>query len=271
MPEQATAKRRTAFSKENKKSEAVPTVTDLNGLIGAGTASDSRISGSGANVNTFFEKIPEILKIFRKNREKRPFGAAQKVARRLPKRTLRCSGIFRERALTTSPAKKFKRLKYGQNDFIRSWERNPPILSKKEALSKGFRVDEHTHYHGLWEKLYLKIIDGLDGVSLAYRGTLNALDSSRRENYFLLVSQYKDKSGNTINVPVYVNEKGQYNQVFIETNKIATVFGRKRFLEYIQNEVRNGNLVRKKTEALKPVNWQHQLLTVIIRMLLRIV
>ena len=95
----------------------------------------------------------------------------------------------------------------------------------------------------------MKIIGGLDGVSLAYRGTPNALDSSRRENYFLLVSQYKDKSGNTINVPVYVNEKGQYNQVFIETNKIATVFGRKRFLEYIQNEVRNGNLVRIKNRS----------------------
>lgn len=123
------------------------------------------------------------------------------------------------------------------------------ILSEKEALSKGFRVDEHTHYHGLGEKLYLKIIDGLDGVSLAYRGTPNALDSSRRENYFLLVSQYKNKSGDTINVPVYVNEKGQYNQVFIETNKIATVFGRERFLEYIQNEVRNGNLVRIKNRS----------------------
>ena len=46
----------TLFLKENRKKEAAPTVTDLNGLIGAGTASDSRISDSGANVNTFSEK-----------------------------------------------------------------------------------------------------------------------------------------------------------------------------------------------------------------------
>ena len=46
----------TLFLKENRKKEAAPTVTDLNGLIGAGTASDSRISDSGAKVNTFSEK-----------------------------------------------------------------------------------------------------------------------------------------------------------------------------------------------------------------------
>lgn len=120
------------------------------------------------------------------------------------------------------------------------------VLTEKEAKEKGLKVDNHTHYHGLGKDLFVKIIDGLEYVKLAYRGTKNASDPSRRENYFLLVSQFKDEKGNTVNVPVYINEKGQYNRVFIDTNKVATVFGRDDFFDYIQKEIRNGNLVRIK-------------------------
>lgn len=123
------------------------------------------------------------------------------------------------------------------------------IFTEAEANQRGLRVDKHTHYHGLGKDLFLKVIGGLDNVTLAYRGTKNANDSTRRENYFLLISQYKDAKGNTINVPVYINELGQYNRVFIDTNKVATVFGKDNFLEYIQREVQKGNLVRIKKRS----------------------
>ncbi len=57
-----------------------------------------------------------------------------------------------------------------------------------------------------------------------------------------------DTDGNTINVPVYINEKGQYNRVFIDTNKIATVFGRT-FNDYIKREIDKGNLIRIKNRS----------------------
>ncbi len=123
------------------------------------------------------------------------------------------------------------------------------VFTEKEAKEKGLKVDDHTHYHGLGKDLFVKIIDGLEDVKLAYRGTKNASNPSRRENYFLLVSQFKDQKGNTVNVPVYINEKGQYNRVFIDTNKVATVFGRDDFFNYIQKEIRNGNLVRIKNRS----------------------
>ena len=123
------------------------------------------------------------------------------------------------------------------------------IFTESEAVKMGLKVDEHTHYHGLGKELFLKIIDGLNDVDYAYRGTKKADNSSRRENYFLLISQYKDMQGNTINVPVYINEKGQYNRVFIDTNKIATVFGREDFSTYIKKEVEKGNLVRIKNKS----------------------
>ena len=123
------------------------------------------------------------------------------------------------------------------------------IFTEAEAESKGFRVSPNINYHGLGEDLFLKVIDDLDNVREAYRGTKNADDPDRRENYFLLISQQTDKDGNVINVPVFINEKGVYNRVFIDTNKIATVFGRSELAEYIKRQIARGNLVRIKNRS----------------------
>lgn len=123
------------------------------------------------------------------------------------------------------------------------------IFTEEEAKSNGLRVSPNINYHGLGEDLFLKVIDDLDNVREAYRGTKNADDPDRRENYFLLISQQTDKDGNIINVPVYINEKGVYNRVFIDTNKIATVFGRSELREYTKRQINQGNLVRIKNRS----------------------
>ncbi|MGN0451989.1 MAG: hypothetical protein ACI4FN_07765 [Acutalibacteraceae bacterium] len=134
------------------------------------------------------------------------------------------------------------------------------IFTEQEAKQSGLKVNSNINYHGLGKDLFLKVIDGLDDVKLAYRGTKNASNPSRRENYFLLISQYKDANGNIINIPVFIDEKGQYNRVFIDTNKIATVFGRTDINDYINREVANKNLVRIKnkstqaSELTSPIN-----------------
>lgn len=124
------------------------------------------------------------------------------------------------------------------------------ILTEEEAREMGLEVNpDKIHYHGLGKTLFLDIIRGLDDVNQAYRGTKNAADSSRRENYFLLISTLKDAEGNVINVPVYINEHGQWHNVEIKTNKIGTVFGREQLQRYIQKEIKNGNLVRIKKRS----------------------
>lgn len=125
------------------------------------------------------------------------------------------------------------------------------VFSAEEAQKMGLKAEDGGTFHGLGKTLFLNIIDDLDQIQLAYRGTKNASDPNRRENYFLLVSQHKDSEGRTVNVPVYINQKGQYNRVFIDTNKVATVFGRDDFLEYINKEVRDGNLVRIKNRRVQ--------------------
>lgn len=141
------------------------------------------------------------------------------------------------------------------------------IFTEEEAKNNGFKVNPNINYHGLGEDLFLKVIDGLDDVKEAYRGTKNADNPARRENYFLLISQYTDKDGNIINVPVFINEKGLYNRVFIDTNKIATVFGRSELRKYISKELDNGNLVRIKkrstqvSESTSPINADYEMVT----------
>lgn len=123
------------------------------------------------------------------------------------------------------------------------------VFTEEDAGKLGLKVDKHTHYHGLGEDFFLKVIDGLDNVKEAYRGTKNADEPSRRENYFLLVSEFLDQNGNTVNVPVYVNEHGQVNRAFIDVNKISTVFGRDNFRDYINRQIQQKNLVRIKNRS----------------------
>ena len=132
------------------------------------------------------------------------------------------------------------------------------ILTEEEAKAKGLKTDKWIHFHGIGEENFINIINDLDNVSLAYRGTKNAKDSSRRENYFLLISNYEDEKGNKINVPGQINQKGKYNNLFIDVNKVATVFGRDNLEDYLRKQVVDGNFVRIKnrsnqvSESLEP-------------------
>lgn len=120
------------------------------------------------------------------------------------------------------------------------------ILSESEAKQLGLRVGKGINYHGLGESLFKEVIEKLDEITVAYRGTKNANDPSRRENSFLLLSTVKNEDGESIIVPVYINETGLYNRVFIKTNKIASVYGKNDLMEYINREIAKGNLVRIK-------------------------
>lgn len=123
------------------------------------------------------------------------------------------------------------------------------ILTEAEAKKLGLPVNEHIHYHGLGDALFLKVISGLDDVKEAYRGTEKSRDSSRGRNYFLLISEQTDTDGNTINIPVFINETAKYNNVFMDVNKVATVFGREQLRKYINSKLADGSLVRIKRRS----------------------
>ena len=123
------------------------------------------------------------------------------------------------------------------------------VFSEAEAEKMGLRIGKGINYHGIGEELFLKIIDGLDNVREAYRGTKNEDNPSRSTNYFLLISEFSDSDGNRINVPVYIDEHGSVNNVILDVNKISTVYGKRNLQEYIQRQVKNGNLIRIKNRS----------------------
>lgn len=126
------------------------------------------------------------------------------------------------------------------------------VFTEDEARSFGLKISPKINYHGLGEDLFLDVIDGLDSVTEAYRGTKHASDPVRGEKYFLLISKLSDKEGNIINVPVYIDQHGDVNRVLIDTNKISTVYGKRNLREYISREVSRNNLVRIKNKSTIP-------------------
>ena len=126
------------------------------------------------------------------------------------------------------------------------------IFTESEAKKLGLKTSPNINYHGLGETLFFDVIENLDNVKEAYRGTKKATDTERRENYFLLISQHIDGNGDVINIPVYINKRDSHNDVFIDTNKIATVFGRSNISEYIRRQISDGNLVRIKKRNINP-------------------
>ncbi|MEG1754160.1 MAG: hypothetical protein RR234_09630, partial [Christensenella sp.] len=116
-------------------------------------------------------------------------------------------------------------------------------------------------WHGLGKDLFMRVIDSLDNPIAVYRGTETASDTSRRSNYFLIITALTDAkdgttNGNKINVPIYVEQKAFYNDVVIDANKIATAFGRPDMQKYIDRMVANKELVRVKRKSEVTSGWE---------------
>ncbi|MBR5140464.1 MAG: hypothetical protein IKV16_05350, partial [Clostridia bacterium] len=125
------------------------------------------------------------------------------------------------------------------------------IFTEAEAKAKGYKTGDKINYHGLGKTKFIEVISDLDNVVEAYRGTKNAEKPERREKYFLLISKIKDSAGEVINVPVYINEYADYHNVMVDTNKVATVYGKEGLRSYLQREIQKGNLVRIKKKSLQ--------------------
>lgn len=125
------------------------------------------------------------------------------------------------------------------------------VFTETEAKKKGLKTNKGINYHGLGKVLFLNTISDLDNVKEAYRGTKKASNPARGENYFLLISQQTDAAGNIVNVPVYINQHGLVNNVIMDVNQIATVFGRDNFRKYITEKVNSGELVKIKRRNIQ--------------------
>lgn len=100
------------------------------------------------------------------------------------------------------------------------------IYTEAEAQELGLPTGKNINYHGLGKDALIEAIDNMDNPSEVYK---------KDDNNFIIVSELTDKQGNTIIVPVRIDGKGTYNDVYIDENHITSVYGKKNLQNYLAN------------------------------------
>ena len=100
------------------------------------------------------------------------------------------------------------------------------IYSQKEAQKLGLPTNKNINYHGLGKELLIKSIDSLDNPLAIYK---------QSENNYIIITEIQDNNGKNIIVPIEINGKGTYNDLFIDENQIKSAYGKNNLEKYIQN------------------------------------
>lgn len=100
------------------------------------------------------------------------------------------------------------------------------ILTEEEAKMKK-NYEKNINYHGLGKNLLIKVIANLDNPLSVYR---------KNNNNYIIITKEKDKYGNYIIVPIEINSKGTYNNIYINENQIKSVYGKRNLIKYLKNK-----------------------------------
>lgn len=125
-------------------------------------------------------------------------------------------------------------LDYGIRDLPmleRSGHVRENVLTEEQAKNLGFST-KNKHFHGLGVKTYLEIIDSMDNAVAVYQ-------YNDDNNHFLIETPVKINGINSV-VPITVEDKGIYNNVEIDFNKIRTSFSPRQ--DYINNLLKQGKI-----------------------------
>ena len=127
-------------------------------------------------------------------------------------------------------------------------ENFPMLITQKHVKSIVYTLQEaenlglptkNINYHGLGKDLLIKAIDNLDNPQAIYK---------TNENNYLVLTEFKDNNGREIVVPIQINGKGRYNNVFIDENQIKSVYGRNNLTNYLNRN--NFELIYQKNKEL---------------------
>lgn len=99
------------------------------------------------------------------------------------------------------------------------------IYSFDEAQKLGLPTD-NVNYHALGKERLLNVIDSLDDPLEIYK--------TSKDNY-LVITEILDDNGRNIVVPIKIDGKGTYNDVYIDENQIKSAYGRNNLERYIKN------------------------------------
>lgn len=113
------------------------------------------------------------------------------------------------------------------------------ILTAEEAKDLGYSI-KNKEFHGLGLENYLKIIDSMDNPIGVYQ-YVDGSGSKYDSNNFIVVTPV-ELNGQKCIVPVKINEKGSYNKVEVDFNRIKTAFDKKNNDNYINHLLKTGQI-----------------------------
>lgn len=108
------------------------------------------------------------------------------------------------------------------------------ILTKEEAIIRNIYI-KNVNYHGLGKNLLIKAIESMDYPLEIYK---------KSNNNYIIITEIKNNMGDNIIVPIKVNGKGVYNNIYIKENQITSVYGKRNLQNYIKNN--NFKIIYKK-------------------------
>lgn len=109
------------------------------------------------------------------------------------------------------------------------------ILTKEEAKELN-NYNKDVNYHGLGVKQFLNTINLIDNPIAIY-------ENKNCKDYIILTNQTNDYKEKII-VAIYIETKGNYNNIRTDTNKIKSLYGKNKFNEYIQRKIKMGDFIK---------------------------
>lgn len=98
------------------------------------------------------------------------------------------------------------------------------VYTEEDAKRLGLDMSSKNHYHGLGKALLIKAIDNMDNPAAIYR---------KDADHYIIITELRDSNGNDIVIPIKIDGKGTYNNVYIDENQILSVYGRKNLDSYL--------------------------------------
>lgn len=118
-------------------------------------------------------------------------------------------------------------------------------ILKEEDAKKMNLYRKDTNYHELGIKKFIEVIDSIDNPVAVYK-------HKNLKDYIILTEKINDYNEKII-VTIYIQTKGNYNRVRMDTNKIKSIYGKNNVDKYINKNIKQGIF----TEIYKKSDLRH--------------
>ena len=68
---------------------------------------------------------------------------------------------------------------------------------------------------------------------------IKSISKNGKQKTYVIVTEVQNEKGEYVIIPVYLETRGNYNNVSIETNKIKTIYGKKDIKDFVDRTIQD--------------------------------